>query len=74
MPDRNLRLAISDIIRITSAWTNTGILVDARSYVTPRNIPTPNKDIGHHRQDLDSTSALLNTEQEDPDVISRHPL
>jgi len=52
----------------------SGNLVEASSYATPRNILTPKKDIGHHQHDTDSTSALLNTEQEETDVISRHPL
>ena len=66
----NKQDASSDIIRITSARTNWGNLVEASSYVTPRNILTPNKDIGKiwtQRQHSSTWSG------EDPDVISHHP-
>jgi len=72
-PDHNSQLASSDVIRITIARTNPCTLVEASCYFTTRNIPTRNQEIGHHRQDSDLTSVLLNTEQKYPDVISRHP-
>ena len=61
-PDINSQLASSEVIRITSARTNPCTFFEA-SNVTTRNILTSNKDIGPHRQDSESTSALFNTEQ-----------